>query len=54
MLTNLNKKKDPLFTEMLNWHLNPNVDWSNLTGELEKSWNENEDQIKEDVKSLYF
>ena len=46
------QKEDPLFIEKLNYHLNPQIKWHNLTAEFDDEWRQNELKIKQDLKAL--
>ena len=46
------EQEDPFIKEHVNWHLNPQVNWSNLAGELDEFWNSNNKKIQEEAKDL--
>jgi len=46
------EKEDPMLTQHLNYHLNPRINWSNLTAEYEMDLNESDRKINDEVKNL--
>ena len=46
------EKEDPYLVEHVNWHLNPRIDWSNLTAEIEEDWKLSNQRIEEEAKLI--
>jgi hypothetical protein len=46
------QKQDPLLVAYTNWHLTPEMNWDNLTGQLEQDFKNNEDKIAFDLKRI--
>ncbi len=46
------EREDPLMMEHVNWHLTPQLNWSDLVTEVEKDWENNEEIILEESKNL--
>lgn len=46
------EREDPLFSELVNWHLNPRVNWSHLSEDLNEIWNTNDERIQKEARNL--
>lgn len=46
------ENEDPYLTEHINYHLTPNINWSNLTSEIEADWKINEERIEDEAKRI--
>jgi Reverse transcriptase (RNA-dependent DNA polymerase)/gag-polypeptide of LTR copia-type/GAG-pre-integrase domain len=46
------EREDPLLTEHINWHLNPRVNWHNLTDDFDSNLKISEAEIQRKLKNL--
>jgi len=46
------EREDPLLLQHINWHLNPKVNWNNLTEDFDQKWQQNEKVIQDEAKNL--